>query len=71
MADLPSAAVKRLLTKHGNELRTAGSAVDAAVAATEAYIARLARLAAEFAQEEKRKTIMDGDIARARERLGG
>jgi histone H3/H4 len=71
MADLPAAAVKRLLTKHGSELRTAGPAVEAAVAATENYIARLARLAAEFAQEEKRKTIMDGDIARARERLGG
>ena len=71
MADLPAAAVKRLLTKHGSELRSAGSAVDAAVAATENYIARLAKLAADFAQEDKRKTIMDGDIAKARERLGG
>jgi histone H3/H4 len=71
MADLPAAAVKRLLTKHGSELRSAGSAVDAAVAAAENYIARLAKLAADSAQEDKRKTIMDGDIARARERLGG
>ena len=71
MADLPAAAVKRLLTKHGSDLRSSGSAVDAAVAAAENYIARLAKLAADAAQEEKRKTIMDGDIARARERLGG
>ena len=71
MSDLPAAAVKRLLTKHGSELRSSGSAVDAAVAAAENYIARLAKLAADAAQEEKRKTIMDGDIARARERLGG
>jgi histone H3/H4 len=71
MADLPAAAVKRLLTKHGNELRSAGSAVEAAVAAAENYIARLAKLAADSAQEDKRKTIMDADIARARERLGG
>jgi len=71
MAELPAAAVKRLLTKHGNELRSAGAAVEAAVAAAEGYIARLAQLAAENAQQEKRKTIMDSDIARARERLGG
>jgi histone H3/H4 len=71
MAELPAAAVKRLLTKHGNDLRSAGAAVEAAVAAAEGYIARLARAAAENAQQEKRKTIMDADIARARERLGG
>jgi len=41
MADLPAAAVKRLLNKHGNELRTASSAVDLAVAAAESYIAKL------------------------------
>jgi histone H3/H4 len=71
MAELPAAAVKRLLTKHGNELRSAGAAVEAAVAAAEGYIARLAKLAAENALQEKRKTIMDEDIAKARERLGG
>jgi histone H3/H4 len=71
MSELPAAAVKRLLTKHGNELRSAGSAVEAAVAAAEGYIARLAKIASELAQQEKRKTIMDGDIAKARERLGG
>jgi histone H3/H4 len=71
MAELPAAAVKRLLTKHGSELRSAGSAVEAAVAAAESYIARLAQLAADAAQQDKRKTIMDGDIAKARERLGG
>ena len=71
MAELPAAAVKRLLTKHGGDLRSAGSAVEAAVAAAESYIARLAQFAADAAQQDKRKTIMDGDIAKARERLGG
>ena len=70
MADLPAAGVKRLLTKHGNELRTSGSAVDAAVAATEAFVVRLAQIASSSAADDKRKTIMDGDIAKARQQLG-
>ncbi len=70
MAELPGAAVKRLLTKHGGELRTSGSAVQLAVAAAEDYIARLAQEASASARQEKRKTIMDGDITRAREALG-
>ena len=71
MAELPGAAVKRLLTKHGGDLRTSGSAVQLAVAAAEGYIARLAQEASANAQRERRKTIMDADISRAREILGG
>ncbi len=71
MAELPGAAVKRLLTKHGGDLRTSSSAVQMAVAAAEDYIARLAQEASQNAQNEKRKTIMDSDITRAREALGG
>ncbi len=71
MAELPGAAVKRLLTKHGGDLRTSGSAVQLAVAAAEGYIARLAQEASASAQSEKRKTIMDSDITKAREALGG
>ena len=71
MADLPGAAVKRLLTKNGGELRTSSSAVQMAVAAAEDYLARLAQEASASAQRERRKTIMDSDIQRAREALGG
>jgi histone H3/H4 len=70
MADLPGAAVKRLLTKHGDGLRTSGSAVELAVAAAEDYVGRLAQEASASAQRDKRKTIMDSDIQRARETLG-
>lgn len=71
MAELPAAAVKRLLTKHGGELRSSGSAVELAVSAAEDYIARLAQEASSSAQRDRRKTIMDTDITRARELLGG
>ena len=71
MADLPAAGVKRLLGKHGGELRSSTSAVNLAVVAAEEYIARLAQEAAAVAQKERRKTIMDGDIQKARELLGG
>ena len=71
MADLPGAAVKRLLTKHGDGLRTSGTAVELAVAAAEDYVARLAQEAAASASRDKRKTIMDADIRRAKEALGG
>ena len=70
MAELPGAAVKRLLTKHGGDLRTSSSAVQMAVAAAEDYIARLAQEASQNAQNEKRKTIMDGDVDKARAKLG-
>ncbi len=69
MADLPNAVVKRLLTKHGGGLRVSGSALTLAVAATEDYIARLARAAQASAEDNKRKTVMDGDIETARSKL--
>ena len=71
MAELPGAAVKRLLSKHGSDLRTSSSAVQLAVNAAEGYIARLAQEASAQAQKERRKTIMDSDITKAREALGG
>ena len=70
MAELPGAAVKRLVAKHGGDFRISGSALQAAVAAAEEYIGRLARGAAASAQDNKRKTIMDADIERARQSAG-
>ena len=70
MADLPSAVVKRLLTKHGGGLRVSGSALGLAVAAAEGYIARLAQEAQASAEPNKRKTVMDADVEAARARLG-
>lgn len=70
MADLPGAAVKRLVVKHGRELRISASALQAAVDAAENYIARLAQAAAASAEDNKRKTIMDADIAKARQTIG-
>ena len=70
MSDLPGAAVKRLLTKHGGDLRTSSSAVQLAVDAAEDYIGRLAQEASQLALKERRKTIMDSDIQRAKELLG-
>ena len=70
MADLPAAGIKRLLTKHGGSLRSSSSAVDMAVVAVENYVARLAQEASALAQKDRRKTIMDGDIQKAREALG-
>jgi histone H3/H4 len=62
--------VKRLLGKHSGGLRVSATALDKAVAATEGYVARLAREAQASAEAEKRKTIMDGDIDKARAKLG-
>ena len=70
MGDLPNAVVKRLITKHGEGLRVSGSAIEKAVSATEDYLARLARAAHASAIADKRKTIMDSDIDKARARLG-
>lgn len=70
MADIPNAVVKRLLAKHGQELRVSASAIEKAVDAAEDYIARLAREAHASAVSDKRKTIMDSDIDKARARLG-
>lgn len=69
MGELPNAVVKRLLVKHGGGLRVSGDAIDKAVAAAEDYIARLAREAQSAAESEKRKTVMEGDIEKARTKL--
>ncbi len=71
MAELPAAGIKRLLAKHGGELRSSTSAVNLAVAAAEEYVARLAQEAGALAEKDRRKTIMDGDIQKAKELLGG
>jgi histone H3/H4 len=69
MADLPNAVVKRLIAKHGEGMRVSGSALERAVAAAEEYIARLAREAHASAVADKRKTIMDSDIDKARQKI--
>jgi histone H3/H4 len=70
MGELPNAVVKRLLTKHGDGLRVSGTALDRAVAATEAYITRLAQEASASAAAAKRKTVMDSDIDAACAKIG-
>ena len=70
MGDLPNAVVKRLLGKYSEGLRVSGPALERAVSAAEEYIARLAREAQSAALAERRKTIMDGDIDKARAKIG-
>ncbi|NNL85976.1 MAG: hypothetical protein HKP27_10005 [Myxococcales bacterium] len=70
MGDIPNAVVKRLVSKHGDGLRVSGSAIERAVSAAEDYLSRLAREAHASAIADKRKTIMDADIDRAREKIG-
>jgi histone H3/H4 len=70
MTDLPGAAVKRLVSKNGGDLRISASALQLAVQAAEEYIARLAREAGASASKDRRKTIMDTDIRNAREAVG-
>lgn len=69
MGELPNAVIKRLLSKHGGGLRVSGAAIDKAVEAAESYIARLAREAEASAVADRRKTVMDHDIAKARAKL--
>jgi histone H3/H4 len=69
MGDLPNAVIKRLLAKHGGGLRISGSAIEKAAEATEDFIARLAREAQAAAVADKRKTVMDHDIVKARSKL--
>lgn len=70
MADLPNAVIKRLMTKHGGGMRVSGSALGLAVDTVEGYVARLAKEAAASAEQNKRKTIMDGDVEAARSKIG-
>jgi histone H3/H4 len=51
-------------------MRVSGPALDKAVEAAEDYLARLARAANQSAEENKRKTLMDADIASARTTVG-
>ena len=67
---LPKAVVKRIMSESGGGMRVSGSALDAAVAAAEDYLGRLAQAASESAEENKHKTLMDADIANARQRVG-
>jgi len=69
MGELPNAVVKRLLVKHGGGLRVSGDAIEKAATAAEEYVARLAAEAQRVAEADKRKTIMDGDIEKARAKL--
>ncbi len=70
MADLPNAVVKRLIAKHSDGMRVSGGAIDVAVVAAEDYVGRLAREAHASAVADKRKTIMEGDIDKAKAKLG-
>jgi histone H3/H4 len=70
MGELPNAVVKRLITKYGDGMRVSGTAIERAVAAAEDYIGRLAREANASAVADKRKTIMDADIDKARAKIG-
>ena len=69
MGELPNAVIKRLLTQHGGGLRVSGTAIDEAVKAAEGYIARLAKEAEALAVADKRKTVMDHDITKARAKI--
>lgn len=71
MGDLPNAVVKRLLVKNGGGLRVSADAIEKAVSAAEDYVARLAREAQAAAESDKRKTIMDSDVDKARAKLSG
>ena len=67
---LPKAVVKRIMSDSAGGLRVSGSALDAAVAAAEDYLARLGKAAQESAEDNRRKTLMVADIANARQRVG-
>ena len=69
MGELPNAVVKRLLVKHGGGLRVSAEAIEKASGAAEDYVARLAAAAQKAAEDDKRKTIMDSDIEKARVKL--
>jgi len=67
---LPKAVVKRIMSEAGGGMRVSGSALDKAVDAAEDYLTRLAKAASDSANDNKRKTLMDDDIANARQRVG-
>lgn len=66
MADVSSSAAKEHVLKGSGEIqRVSGDAVSAARDAAHVYLQKLGALAAQAAAAEKRKTIMDTDIAAA------
>lgn len=70
MGALPKAVVKRILSEHADGMRVSGGGLDAAVAAAENYLERLAKAAHDSAEENRRKTLMDDDINNAKSRVG-
>ena len=70
MSELSSAPVKRLIVEASGGMRVGASALEQAVNATEDYIRRLGQAACEHARADRRKTIQDADVARARAELG-
>ena len=64
MADLPKAAVVRIAKNAGVE-RVGEDATEALVAVAEAYVAKVAKDAAELAKHAGRKTIKAEDISLA------
>jgi histone H3/H4 len=68
MADLPNAAVKRILLASGVP-RISATAVSMAADAAQQFLQQLARAAVENSNNAKRRTVMDDDVAAARERL--
>lgn len=65
MSEVPNAPVKRLLTEASGGYRISGSALVAAGTQVDNYIRRLGRVAGQLAAADRRKTIQDGDVARA------
>ncbi|MBI2921460.1 MAG: NFYB/HAP3 family transcription factor subunit [Planctomycetes bacterium] len=70
MADLPNAAVKRILLANGVG-RISATAVTLAAEAAQEFLKKLAAESARSAGEAKRKTIMDEDITAAKTALSG
>lgn len=69
MADLPSATVKRILSKQG-VTRISPGAVGMATNAAEDLLGVLAQKALQFAAAAKRKTVMEVDMDAARKSTG-
>ncbi|KAF0243791.1 MAG: hypothetical protein FD180_3079 [Planctomycetota bacterium] len=68
MADLPNAAIKRILLSNGVP-RISASSVDLAAGAAQDYLVKLAKGAVENMNAAKRKTVMDEDIQAAKSAL--
>lgn len=65
MADLPNAAIKRILLANGVP-RISASSVDLAAAAAQEFLVKLAKGSVESMNAAKRKTVMDEDIQAAK-----